>query len=466
MLQGKPLHIALLGSFTLVVALLAASAITHSQSAGTSTNFVDSMNGEGVSRTLTTSRNFDPKNPFFQPLGANGRTCATCHPVSQGMTITPGYVAQVFATSKGLDPLFAPVDGANSPTADMSSPEARQANCSMLLTKGLIRIGIAIPTNAEFDLELVQDPYQYASAKDLSCFRRPLPATNLRFLATVMWDGRELSGQSSIMGALASQAKDATLGHMQAATPPSASQVAQILDFETHLYTAQIYDNDAGNLNTPQIDAGPINLVTLPFTPGINDPFGLTHNRQPFNPNVFTFYQDWLPRHNSPPQNRPNPLPAQLSVARGEQLFNTRQFVITGVAGLNDVVGKSSIKGTCSSCHNTPGVGSSSLPLLLNTGIADAALRTPDMPLYTLRNKKTGASLQTTDPGTAMTTGKWADIGKFKVPSLRGLETQSPYMHNGFSGELLDIIDFYNNRFNIGLSNQDKADLKAFLKTL
>ena len=106
------------------------------------------------------------------------------------------------------------------------------------------------------------------------------------------------------------------------------------------------------------------------------------------------------------------------------------------------------------------------MPLLLNTGIADGSRRTPDMPLYTLRNKFTGATVQTTDPGTALTTGKWADIGKFKVPSLRGLETLSPYMHNGFSGDLLDIIDFYDTRFTIGFTEQEKEDLAAFLTTL
>ena len=147
-------------------------------------------------------------------------------------------------------------------------------------------------------------------------------------------------------------------------------------------------------------------------------------------------------------------------------MFNTRQFVISGVPGLNDALGKPAINGTCSSCHNTPSVGSNSLPFLLNTGFADAAFRTPDMPLYTLRNKKTGQSVQTTDPGAAMTTGKWADIGKFKVPSLRGLETHSPYMHNGISGELMDILNFYDNKFRIGLSSQEKADIKAFLMTL
>ena len=88
------------------------------------------------------------------------------------------------------------------------------------------------------------------------------------------------------------------------------------------------------------------------------------------------------------------------------------------------------------------------------------------MPLYTLRNNVTGERVTTTDTGAAMTTGKWTDIGKFKTPNLRGLETHSPYMHNGFSGELLDVINFYDNRFSIGLTPQDKEDLKVFLQAL
>lgn len=477
MKSWKPIHSVTLGSFALAVTSLALPTATHSQRVGAPGNFVDATNGEGVSRTLTTYRTFDVNNPFFKPLGINGRSCGTCHPANQGMTITPGYAQDVFDATQGLDPLFAPVDGANAPNADMSTLSAREANCSMLLSKGLFRIGFPIPANAEFTLQAVDDPYHYASAKDVSCFRRPLPATNLRFLATVMWDGREFLGKHSITDALVSQVRDAVLTHMQSPVPPADADVARILDFETHLYTSQITSNSVGDLNTRQIGAGPVNLIDLPFFPGINDAFGLVRNQQPFDPNVFTFYEDWLPRSprkpGAPPPPRkgpqpqpPLPSPAQQSVARGEQLFNTRQFVIRGVAGLNDLVGKSSIKGTCSSCHSAPSVGSNALPLLLNTGIADGARRTPDMPLYTLRNKKTGATLQTTDPGVAMTTGKWNDIGKFKVPSLRGLETQSPYMHNGFSGDLLDILDFYDGRFQIGFSEQDKQDIVLFLTTL
>lgn len=467
----NPFQIALTGTLALAVAALTLPAATRSQTAGPS-NSIDANNGDGISRTMTTYRSFDQNNPFFQPLGTNGRACATCHPSNQGMMLTPDYATQVFNATQGLDPLFAAVDGANSPTADRSTLTARQANCSMLLTKGLFRIGLPLPASAEFTLQATDDPYHYSSGSDLSCFRRPLPVTNLRFLASVMWDGRELKAGYSLIDALKSQIKDATLGHLQALTPPTDAQIAQIVDFETHLYTTQIYDNIAGHLDGRGREAGPEDLFRLPFFSGINDAFGLVHNRQPFDPNVFTFYEEWLPsnsNHHGPPHNPTNPNAQQLarqSIARGEKLFDTRQFVISGVAGLNDVTGRKQITGTCSSCHSAPSVGSNALPLLLNTGIADGSLRTADMPLYTLRNKKTGATLQTTDPGAAMTSGKWADIGKFKVPSLRGLETQSPYMHNGFSGELLDVLNFYDNRFSIGFSAQDKADIKAFLTTL
>jgi hypothetical protein len=39
-------------------------------------------------------------------------------------------------------------------------------------------------------------------------------------------------------------------------------------------------------------------------------------------------------------------------------------------------------------------------------------------------------------------------------------------MHNGFSGELLDIINFYDTRFSIGLTPKEKEDLKVFLPGL
>ncbi|HYX69647.1 MAG TPA: hypothetical protein VE825_10980, partial [Terriglobales bacterium] len=145
----------------------------------------------GVLRTFSTAGGIDQSNPFFQSLGSNGRSCVSCHQPSDAWTVTPAHIQARFVASQGLDPIFRTNDGSNCPSADVSTMAARQQAYSMLLNKGLIRVGVGIPANAEFELIAVNDPYGYASAKELSLFRRPLPSTNLKFLSTVMFDGRE-----------------------------------------------------------------------------------------------------------------------------------------------------------------------------------------------------------------------------------------------------------------------------------
>jgi cytochrome c peroxidase len=71
-----------------------------------------------------------------------------------------------------------------------------------------------------------------------------------------------------------------------------------------------------------------------------------------------------------------------------------------------------------------------------------------------------------TDPGRALISGNCADIGKFQSPVLRGLAGRAPYFHNGSAATLLDVVNFYDQHFNIGYSDQDKRDLVAFLKSL
>jgi hypothetical protein len=116
---------------------------------------------------------------------------------------------------------------------------------SMLLTKGVIRVGIPIPANAEFELVSVHDPYGYAgknaNGNELSLFRRPLPSTNLAFLTAVMWDGRETlqkGSSAAIHFDLADQANAATQGHAQAPNPINEKTRDAIFAYETTLYTS------------------------------------------------------------------------------------------------------------------------------------------------------------------------------------------------------------------------------------
>ena len=453
-------------------------------------------NDEGASLTFSTVGAVDTTNPFFKPMG-NGRSCATCHQPNNGWSIGPANLLTRFNTSAGADPVFRPVDGATSPLAAIDTLDQKRTAYSMLLTKGLIRVGLPMPTNAEFTLLKVDDPYNYATAKELSLFRRPLPATNLKFASSVMWDSRETPADASstvciknaqpaqcylsVDAGLLHQANSAVRGHAQAAQDLTPDEQRSIVDFEKTLFTAQISSTTAGSLTDAGALGGPGQLAATNFYYGINDlEAGDYQTGAAFNRNVMTMFSAWLnldrPAPPPPPvRGRPAPPPpappsaqnlARASIARGEQIFNNKPFNITNVAGFNDELRRSQQRGSCASCHDTPSVGTQSIPRMFNTGIADGARRSADMPLYTLRNNATGETLATTDPGAAMSSGKWKDIGKVKVPSLRGIESRSPYFHNGSASTIEEVVTFYDKRFNIGFTPQEAADLAAFLKAL
>src|SRR6185312_13436626 len=179
----------------------------------------------GVVSTLRTS-NGGGQSAFFQSLGTNGRSCVTCHQASDGWSVTPAHIRARFVATQGMDPIFRTNDGANCPSADVSTLSARRNSYSMLMNKGLIRVSIGVPSNAEFAVTAIDDPNNCAETtpSGLALFRRPLPSTNLPFLTTVMWDGRESFKGQNLTFNLSDQAVGATLGHAQAAQAPTQQQ--------------------------------------------------------------------------------------------------------------------------------------------------------------------------------------------------------------------------------------------------
>lgn len=439
-------------------------------------NLVPFGNPSGVARTVNASGEAQVNNAFFQSLGTNGRSCASCHQASDAWSVTPAHIQQRFAASQGLDPIFSINDGANCPSADVSTLQARQQAYSMLLNKGLIRVSLGVPANAEFAVTAINDPHNCAetSPAGLALFRRPLPATNLPFLTTVMWDGRESFKGKSLEFNLSDQAVGATLGHAQAAQPPTDQQIKQIVDFELGNFTAQTFDNEAGNLRSHGAAGGPEPLSKQPFFVGINDPLGGNPTGAPFNPVTFTIFDKWA----TPDDSHEPGAAARASVARGQALFNTFPITISGVSGLNDLPGvPASFSGTCTTCHDAPNVGDHSVPLAINIGVTDypalPALDISGLPVYTIHCDagaatplNQGSTIQTTDPARALITGKCADIGKTKGPILRGLAARAPYFHNGSAATLHNVVDFYDQRFNLNLTEEQKADLVAFLRSL
>jgi cytochrome c peroxidase len=460
------------------------------------------LDASGIVATYSTSGRIDTRNPFFQSLGTNGRSCATCHVASQAMSISPPAVRLRFYATRGQDPLFAPVDGANCPTAKRSDP----ADHSLLLGHGLIHVGVALAANPQFTLSVVHDPYGCALTTDpktgavtVSVYRRPLPSTNLGFLSAVMWDGRETLSPLNSGGTLlanlqfdlADQAKSAVTGHAQGVAP-SPAVLNQIVDFELGLYSAQVLDWSAGLLSVRGAQGGPVNLANQEYYPGINDSLGADPSRASFDSASMATFAAWSPAGKTPrDSNWDGGAAARRSIAAGEQLFNTAPLTITNVRGLNDnaALGKpASITGTCTTCHDSPNVGNHSLPLPLDIGIGHAALPnfesdptiatalaevdSADLPVFRIDgcpdpfNPGQTAPLYTTDPGKAVLTGQCSDVNRLKGPILRALAARAPYFHNGAAASLSQVVDFYDKRFSMNLSRQQKADLVAFLGSL
>lgn len=90
-----------------------------------------------------------------------------------------------------------------------------------------------------------------------------------------------------------------------------------------------------------------------------------------------------------------------------------------------------------------------------------------------------GSSLN--DSGRFLISKKKSDLGKFKTPGLRNVAVTAPYMHNGMFKTLEEVLDHYNEpekfvnapinidnalKKPLGLTDREKKDIIAFLKTL
>ncbi len=80
------------------------------------------------------------------------------------------------------------------------------------------------------------------------------------------------------------------------------------------------------------------------------------------------------------------------------------------------------------------------------------------------------------DPGRSAVSKDDYDLGAFKTPSLRNWKGREPFMHDGRFATLDEVLDFYNEPKTgaigeteldpLGLTEQEHADLMAFLETL
>jgi hypothetical protein len=404
----------------------------------------------GQLRLLNTSGEIQTKDhPFFTPLGSNGRSCVTCHQPTSAMSLSLDLIRQRWVDTNGKDPLFAAIDGSN--CADL--PQDKEASHSLLLERGLFRIVLPWPPitasgelfKPEFRIEVVRDPTGCnKTASSISVYRRPRVAANLQYVAvptedTLMADGRERTLQS--------QAASATLIHEQATTVPTRAQLEQIEDFERQLFMAQQWDVLGG-------------LLAEPGGPSLLGADNLASGRAGASPvpgrDLAASFDPW--RNVSAATLAIRQRAFRESVLRGVDLFVTRDFRLPD--------GK---RGTCATCHqpdikHSMDAGTTNLP---------TATESPELPLFRITcdasatpHPQLGRTFLTQDPGRALITGKCADVGSILMQQFRGLAARAPYFANGSARNLTELVQFFDRRFKIGLTDKEEEDLVNFLSVL
>jgi hypothetical protein len=411
-------------------------------------NLTGQMRVQNQSGDVTTQN-----HPFFTALGSNGRACVTCHQPSNSMSVGTALLQQRWSGTQAQDPVFAAIDGSNCP----SLPQQPMSSHSLLLNRGLFRIGLPWPPTGtdgqpitpEFQIQVVSDPtgcntssiYGLTSQQPtISVYRRPRVVANLQYVggpdaAYLLADGRATTLQA--------QAMSAAPIHEEASTPLTADQLQQIVDFETQVFAGQNWDAQGGMLDE---FGGPPILGVNNMALGVPGASGI-----PVSPDAF---DSW--RNQTGLAQRQQVF--RQSAVRGSDLFFSRQFQLSP-----------GVMGTCSSCHQA---GASQW---IDTGTTNlpTAKASPELPLFLITCDSSapphpllGSVIFTQDPGRALITGKCADVGSIVMQQFRGLAARAPYFSNGSAATLDELVDFYDRRFAIGFTDQEKQDLVSLLSIL
>jgi len=163
------------------------------------------------------------------------------------------------------------------------------------------------------------------------------------------------------------------------------------------------------------------------------------------------------------------------SVARGVKLFRDRTFLVMDNAGITDMGFGNPVRNDCNFCHNMTRTGMDVAPGQVDLGTTNKpyADPAPHLPLFKLTCKAgfdphphLGPVVYTTDPGFALTTGRCKDIGKITIQSMRGLAARAPYFSNGSAQTIRGIVDYYERRYRMNLSEQERQDLTNLMSVL
>ena len=169
------------------------------------------------------------------------------------------------------------------------------------------------------------------------------------------------------------------------------------------------------------------------------------------------------------------------SVARGADIFMYRQFWLRDAAHINSIGLGNPIKRTCATCHNSQMTGQDLSAGWVDVGTTNFPTWTEpatwaessELPVFKITCSKDadphpylGRVIYSTDPGRALISGRCADVGSIVMQQLRGLSARAPYFASGSAKSLREVVDFYDRRFDMKLTDEEKEDLVNFLGAL
>lgn len=134
--------------------------------------------------------------------------------------------------------------------------------------------------------------------------------------------------------------------------------------------------------------------------------------------------------------------------------------------------------GRCARCHGGPMINTA--PALdggpgerfWDIGVSELNPGRQPVLTWLVTDPRDGSTveLRMSDLGRALVTGDPDDVGAFRIPSLWGVSKTAPYFHDNSAQRLEDAVlfhsRFFQSRLLPGLTDQEQADIVAYLKLL
>jgi len=445
-----------------------------------------------VSEAVSDSRGKPPKGEeLFQTAfkHTNGRSCASCHVLSDHTVLTPAHVTTLLAEHPN-DPLFNPID-ADDPTAAVPTYEH--------LKKGLVRVVLNLPDNMDlidFDGNVVTP-----ADRTVSVWRAVPTVENTAITAPYQYDGRKKTLQEQAQGAITAHSQGGLVSRrdldalaefqQEQFTSKRAEKVAKKL-----AHGVPVEDIERPELKMKLTDAQERGLDV--YNKACEACHGGAKNLQVVNRDVHDLAFLELNADGNVVYDTSVQPPRPVETPQPDNEFLNVGF--TNISYLGQVFGD---------LFGPRFNATVALPQYRYRFYTDCTRTVKDVDLPPVPQTVSGSpfdlraltdangapivgpnllpQLFSTDPGRAAVTGNPHDFEAFDVPALRGIVNSAPYFHDNSAETLRDAVDLYS-RFILpfftmlnlpavnppenggffpeALTPEQKADLMEFLQVL